>query len=152
MNFDCLTEQDIENLIILSKQVKNPNTRWVEKPGHQQKNYNVVGGDYLFELYVRQSGMDTENFSCGLSVIKPDGQPLTLLRYNGSNHIHGDITFACHIHKATEKAINAGKKTESHADETDIYHTLDGALFCLVNDANINGLSKLKADEADLFK
>jgi len=80
VNFDCLTDQNIADLINLSKQVENSNIRWIEKPSHNQKNYKVVGGDYLFELYVRQSRIDTENFSCGLSVIKPDGQPLTLLR------------------------------------------------------------------------
>jgi len=107
---------------------------------------------FLFELYLRQNQMDIDNFSCGLSVIKPNGQRLTLLRYNGSNHSHGDITFACHIHKATEKAINEGKSPESHAKETDLYHTLVGALSHLVEDANIGGLPKLKTDEPDLFK
>lgn len=152
MNFDSLTNQNIDSLVTLPKQVKNPKIRWASKPSHQQKNYNIIGGDYLFELYVRQSHMDTDNFSCGLSVIKPDGQPLTLLRYNGSNHIHHDIVFNCHIHKATEEAINKGKKPESYAEETDIYHTLDGALFCLAQDAFIRGLPDLKADEPDLFK
>jgi len=151
MNFDCLNDKDISYLINLQKHVKNPNTRWADKPGHKQKNYKVTGGDYLFELYVRQSHIDTEDFSCGLSVIKPDGQRLTLLRYNGSNHIHHEIKFSCHIHKATERAINLGKKPESFAEKTEIYHTLDGALFCLVSDAIISGLPSLKADEPDLF-
>ncbi len=78
MNFDALTDSDIKYLVGLPKQVKNSNIRWAVKPSHQQKNYKVVGGDYLFELYLRQGLMDVENFSCGLSVIKPDGQRLTL--------------------------------------------------------------------------
>ncbi len=52
MNFDCLTNHDIEHLVRLPKQVKNPNIRWSEKPGHRQKNYKVTSGDYLFELYL----------------------------------------------------------------------------------------------------
>jgi len=152
MNFDALTDSDIKYLINLPKQVKNPNIRWAVKPSHRQKNYKVVGDDYLFELYLRQGIMDVENFSCGLSVIKPDGQRLTLLRYNGSNHIHHDIQFSCHIHKATEHAINIGRKPESFAEKTEIYHTLDGALYHLVRNADIKGLLALKADEPDLFK
>ena len=85
-------------------------------------------------------------------MIKPDGQPLTLLRYNGGGHIHGDIQFACHIHSATEKAILAGRKPESHAEATALYRTLEGALACLLEDARIRGLSNVKKDEPDLFE
>lgn len=152
MNFDALTDGNIQYLITLPKQVTNPNIRWAEKPGHQQKNYKVTGGDYLFELYLRQSHFDVENFSCGLSVIKPDGQRLTMLRYNGSSHIHHDIEYSCHIHRATEGAMRLGKNPESFAEETGVYHTLNGALYCLASDAHISGLSKLEADEPDLFK
>ena len=45
-----------------------------------------------------------------------------------------------HIHRATEKAITAGKKPEGQADETDRYESLEGALACLIEDFNIAGL------------
>ena len=93
MNFDLLTDADIAQLIALPKRVSNPSVRWQEKPGHKQRNFKVDGGDHSFELYLRQSSHNVEDFSCGLKVIKPDGQPLTLLRYNGGGHIHGEIVF-----------------------------------------------------------
>lgn len=151
MNFDLLSDADITTLIELPKKVTNPTTRWQEKPGHQQRNYKLTGGDYIFELYQRQNLFDKSDFSCGLKVVKPDGQPLTLLRYNGSSHIHQDIVLHCHIHKATYKKIAAGKKPDSHAEPTKRYHSLDGALACLVEDANISGLGKMQHDMPSLF-
>lgn len=152
MNFDLLTDDDISTLIALPKQVSNPTVRWQEKPGHQQRNYKLVGGNYIFELYQRQNLFDKNDFSCGLKVIKPNGQPLTLLRHNGSSHIHRDIVFLCHIHKATHKNIAAGKKPDSYAEPTNRYRSLDGALACLVDDANISGLETTQHDMPSLFQ
>ncbi len=151
MNFDQLTDKDITVLINMPKRVTNPSVRWQQKPGHKQRNFKVEGGDYSFELYLRQNTNDSEDFSCGLKIIKPDGQPLTLLRYNGGGHKHGEIEFACHIHQATEQAIASGKKPESHAEQTNTYRTLDGALACLLRDAAISGLLNVAYDNADLF-
>ena len=151
MNFDELTDADIVALIALPKRVSNPAVRWQEKPGHKQRNFKLEGGDYSFELYLRQNTHDAADFSCGLKVIKPDGQPLTLLRYNGGGHIHGEIVFACHIHRATHKAIAAGKKAESHAVATGDYRSLDGALACLREAAAVTGLLHVAYDAPDLF-
>lgn len=152
MNFDALTDSDIDYLITSSKCVKNPSARWSESRGNKQKNFNVEGGGLLYLLYLRQNTYDDQHFSCGLVVIKPDGQKLTLLRYNGANHVHESIRCACHVHKASERAIREGRKPEYHAQETDRYHTLDGALFALCKDANISGLANLTPDEPDLFR
>ncbi|MDO8895382.1 hypothetical protein [Nitrosomonas sp.] len=151
MNFDLLSDEDIARLLALPKRVSNPSVRWQDKPGHKQRNFKVEGGDYSFELYLRRSTHNLEDFSCGLKVIKPDGQPLTLLRYNGGGHIHGEIVFSCHIHRATQRAIEAGKKAESHAEPTQNYRTLDGALACLLEDAAVSGLLHVVHDAPDLF-
>lgn len=151
MNFDLLTDADIAQLIALPKRVSNPSVRWQDKPGHKQRNFKVEGGDHSFELYLRQSTHNPEDFSCGLKVIKPDGQPLTLLRYNGGGHIHGEIVFSCHIHRATQQVIEAGKKAESHAESTQNYRALDGALACLLEDAVVSGLLHVAHDAPDLF-
>jgi hypothetical protein len=151
MNFDLLSDEDIAQLIALPKRVSNPSVRWQDKPGHKQRNFKVEGGDHSFELYLRQSTHNSEDFSCGLRVIKPDGQPLTLLRYNGGGHNHGEIVFSCHIHRATQQAIEAGKKAESHAESTQNYRTLDGALACLLEDAAVSGLLPVAHDAPDLF-
>jgi hypothetical protein len=152
MNFDQLTDADIEALVLLPKRVTNPSVRWQEKPGHKQRNFKVEGENYSFELYLRQNTHNSEDFSCGLKIIKPDGQPLTLLRYNGGGHIHHEIIFSCHIHRATYKAISAGKKAESSATQTGKYCTLEGALACLLEDAAVSGLLHAVHDAPDLFK
>lgn len=152
MNFDQLTDTDIAVLINHPKRVKNPKARWSEARGTKQKNHIVDGGHSQFGLYLRQSTFDQRNFSCGLWVVQPDGERLTLLRYNGESHIHNEIVRQCHIHKASEEAISLGKKPEFFALQTDRYHSLDGALYCLCQDANIDGLNNLTPDEADLFK
>lgn len=151
MNFDALSDRDIRELITMVKRATNPSARWQENRGSRQKNFNVEGESYAFQLYLRQNTFDADHFSCGLSVIKPDGQRLTLLRYNGSNHAHGNIRFQCHIHRASERAIEEGRKPEWYADTTDTYHTLDGALYLLCNAANISGIANLAADGPDFF-
>lgn len=152
MNFDQLTDEDVAALLALPKRVTNPTVRWQDKPGHKQRNFKVDGGDYSFELYMRQNQFDIADFSCGLKIIKPDGQPLTLVRYNGGGHVHGAIVFACHIHRATQAAMAAGKKPESHAEQTQAYRTLEGALACLMEDAAISGLLHVAHDARDLFE
>lgn len=86
-------------------------------------------------------------FSCGLSWVTPGGETLTLLRYNGGAHQHVNkmeaeqLERVCHIHRATERYIKAGKKAEGFAEATTKFSTLKGALHCLVIDANIKGIS-----------
>lgn len=140
MDFDRLTDANIATLINLPKQVKNPAARWQLKPGHKQRNYKLESGKYYFEIYLRQNLNDSGDFSCGLKIIKPDGQPLTLLRYNGKGHRHGEIAFEPHIHQATHSAIAAGRKPEFHAEKTKKYDTLIEALACLLQDAAVSGL------------
>ena len=45
-----------------------------------------------------------------------------------------------HIHRASERAIAAGEKPESEAEETDRFENLEGALARLVADFNLTGL------------
>lgn len=151
MNYDELTDVDIQTLIDEPKRVTNPQAQWRDKPGHRQRTFKVKTTDHDFELYLRQSVADIADFSCGLLIYKPDGQPLTLLRYNGASHAHGDIHFACHIHRTTERAMRAGRKPEHEADRTARYRTLDGAVYCLLEDAKISGISGFSPDQAELF-
>ena len=68
---------------------------------------------------------------------------MTLARYNGPSHQHGDIIYRPHIHQATASAIAAGKRPEREAEETDRYKTLLGALACLIKDFNLTGIKAL---------
>jgi len=152
MNFDNLSDEDLDKLRAIDKRVTNPGARWTDKPGHRQRNLKVTGGKYQFEIYQRQNLNDETDFSCGLRVIKPDGTTLTLCRYNGGSHAHGSIEYRCHIHKATAVEIRAGRKPEGHADETDRYDTVRGARHSIMLDCNITGFNDFEPDQPNLFK
>ncbi len=147
-----LSDDDLDAYRPVSKQVKNPGARWVEKAGrHRQRNLLAeAAGGVVFRIYLRQNLDDGRDFSCGLALIPKGRKPLSLIRYNGASHIHGQIRYRCHVHRATAEAIAAGKKTDIHADETDRYYTLRGALACLIEDCGVQGLTS-EHDLPDLF-
>ena len=147
-----LSNDELDGLLSASKRVRNPGARWSEKPGrHLQRNYTAEAeGGAVYRIYLRQNMDDDQDFSCGLALFQRGGKPLSLVRYNGASHAHGEIRYRCHIHRATGEAMAAGRKIDSHAEETDRYRTLEGALACLVEDCGVSGLTA-KPDEADLF-
>ena len=125
------TDAELDKLQSMPKRVSNPRARWNEKPksrpAHRQRNFQVVGMDddkIRFMIYQRQNLEDEKDFSCGISYLAIGALPLTLARYNGPSHIHGVIGFQPHIHRATERAIAAGKRAESEADASDRFETL----------------------------
>ena len=158
MGYESLTDEQIVLLLTADKRVTNPASKNSIKPGHNQRNYKVLSNDgHEYTMYVRQNQRIDDDFSCGLLWHMPSGELLTLVRYNGSSHFHPnhiegtELAFVCHIHTATERYINAGRKPESYAEETNRYTTVDGALHCLANDCRITGLNTTP-DHPDLFK
>lgn len=91
--------------------------------------------------------MIKDSFSCGLLWHAASAQNVMLTRYNGSDHPHTnpiegeEFAFSCHIHKATERYIEIGRKSEHFASETNRYQNVDDALKCLLQDCNISGMS-----------
>jgi hypothetical protein len=151
MAFESITDTKVEELIKLPKRVTNANIRAKLKDCHEQVNYSLIcttDDKYRFELYTRQNKMEgmEDDFSCGLSWVAPNGETLTLCRYNGSSHNHPNhlenekLGYTCHVHKTTERYLKANRKPEGFAVKSEKYGTLRGALFCLVNDCNISGL------------
>jgi hypothetical protein len=165
MAFESLKDEKIIELLQCPKRLTNSMARNKSKEGHNQVNYKVVstdGSDEKFEVYKRQNsreGME-DDFSCGISWIAPNGENLTLKRYNGPSHDHSNhlesirVGLTCHIHIATEKYINANRKAEGYAEATDRYKTLDGALHCLVTDCHIIGIQTNpdNLNQTNLFK
>ena len=94
--------------------------------------------------------MDGKDFSCGISFLPPGSGSLTLARYNGGGHRHGDIVYHPHIHQTTERAMAMGRKPEFEATKTDQFHTLEGALARLIEDFNLSGLMAEK-DQPELL-
>ena len=147
-----LSDDDLNGHRTVSKRVTNPGARWSEKPGrHRQRNYAAISDDgSSYRIYLRQNLDDERDFSCGLALMQRGGKPLSLVRYNGSSHTHGEIRYRCHIHRASAEALAAGRKIDSRADETDRYATLEGALACLIEDCGVRGLTA-QHDDGDLF-
>ena len=148
MNIRAYTKTELEKFQAIPKRVTNPGARWSDKPkakpAHRQRNFQAVGGpdgDVRFSIYQRQNRADRSDFSCGIAYLPRGGPPLTLARYNGPGHAHGDIAWRSHIHRATEEAIAAGGKPEREAEETGRYGTLEGALACLVGDFRLSGIT-----------
>ena len=159
MAFESITDKIIQELFACRKRLTNPHARSRLKDGHEQVNYKALALDesgHQFEVYKRQNmrnGME-DDFSCGISWLAPNGETLTLKRYNGPNHNHPNhlekemLKYESHIHLATEKYIKANRKAEGFAEKTDRYKTVDGALHCLVTDCNISGI-QTSPDNAD---
>lgn len=143
-----LTDDVIQELLSLPKFILNPKARKISKRGSEQVNYDVEGeSGEKFKVYLRQNLRIPEGFSCGLLYVTDSGDTITLTRYNGSDHEHGNplddgkpLPVACHIHRATQKYMLAGRKAEHYADTTTRYSNLDGALKAMCFDCNISGL------------
>lgn len=111
---------------------------------HSQCNFQAVGRKdeaIRFLIHQRQNLADENDFSCGSTYLSHGGLSRTLVRYNGSGHVHGAIAYRTHIHRAMEEAITAGGKPEREAEETGRYETLEGALARLIADFNLNGIT-----------
>lgn len=144
-----LPDSEIDRLIRLEKAISNPKARKLEKRGSEQVNYDAeaITGEH-FRVYVRQNLRIPDGFSCGLLYLAASGESVTLARYNGSDHEHtnpleggGPLPLSCHIHRATERYMQAGRKADHFAESTDRYTDLEGALRALIADCNIQGLS-----------
>jgi len=147
------TNDELDALRSVAKKVTDPKARWSEKrAGIRQRNHTAVSDDnsHRYRLYLRDNLNDKSDFSCGLALLQKGGKPVSLVRYNGANHLHGNIHYRCHIHRATAEALMAGKKIDSHAQETHRYRTLEGAMACLIEDCNVQGLTA-KFDQPELF-
>lgn len=154
MTLRLYTDIELAELWATPKRVANPGARWLKKPGHQQRNFQVTGLEdtsVRFAIYQRQNENDQGDFSCGIAYLPLGGSRLTLARYNGSSHIHGEIAYRPHIHRATARAINDGKKPESEAEETDQYTTIEGAFRQLLLDFKIQGIQIPPADQPRLL-
>ena len=124
------TDEELRILCELPKRIANPRARWSEKPTehpvYKQRIFKAEGTtddgrNHRFLVYQRENLRDQLSYSCVI-VYLPYGAPkLTLARYNGPNHQHGNIRYKPHIHRATEAAIAAGRKPENAATETERY-------------------------------
>lgn len=160
MTIRIYSDEMLAALRSMKKEAVGRWSRWLEKPTgrpvHRQRSFKIKAiveesQEYRFEIYERQNLRDGGDFSCGIAHVSFDGFRLTLARYNGPAHEHGDIFFQPHIHLASRKSIVSGKKPENEAKQTDRFETLEGALACMVEDFHITGIDAKHDTTGRLF-
>ena len=151
-----LSDEEIDRFLKMPKWVTNPGARKKLQRGSTQINYALLGEGVKFQLFIRQNQRVKDAFSCGLLLVRESGEKIVLTRYNGSDHKHSNpldknriAASGCHIHRATQRYMEAGRKAEHYAEPTTRYSDLKGALQALLSDCNVTGLNP--HDQLTLF-
>ena len=126
-----------------------------ESDGHKRASIALPRSDgSRFIIKLRQNQNDINDFSAIFAFQeKNSNKDFKLRRYNGKSHEHsnkleGNKYYAFHIHIATQRYQDAGRKEESYAEETNRYSDIANALKCMLQDCNVK--TKLNP-QASLF-
>lgn len=144
---------DVElNAFRLEPKQRVSQTRQKQKGVHYEQNYDLLASSdesRRYRLFVRHSSVHPEVFSAGLILLLPRSEDLILCRYNGGGHTHNNylererLPAKPHVHFTTERYLQRGLYAEAYATLTPDYHSIDGALHCLVRDCNISGITTI---------
>lgn len=113
------------------------------RQGHLVSDGWLTGEDGSeFRILVRRSMSEKVSFSAILMVRVPGSTRwFRLLRYNGRhwhrNRIEGNRFRDFHIHTATARYQADGRREDAYAEVSDRYADCDGAVRCLMRDANM---------------
>ena len=143
---DIISDQEIKALIkerkVLPENWNNQFTKRINR-GNTEFYQNITGDvGNKFRFIIRINEYNKDSFSVILCVSVPSPRKFfNLNRYNGCNHEHtndieAELITGFHIHTATERYQQIGKREESYAQKTDRYSDVYGALQCLFTDAN----------------
>jgi len=114
-----------------------------ESDGHKRSTVEIPRLDgSAFIVKLRQNINTLNDFSAILAFQKKGANwDFKLRRYNGihehTNKLEKIRFFGFHIHYATQRYQDAGRKEESYAEKTDRYSDIKGALKCLIDDCHI---------------
>lgn len=154
-----LTDQEIEQLLAEPKQLPNDYRNRMatrQKRGHRERELTIIGDDGSeFRIILRESDHNPLDFSVILGYLPPKtNQLFRMRRYNGKSHEHsnkleGERFYDFHIHTATERYQDSGFREDAHAQPTDRYSDLNGAVECLIKDC---GFVRPSGDELPLFE
>jgi len=130
--------------------------------GHRRfdKDITTDSGNH-FRVFLRQNVREPLDFSIGLVYCnRTTGENIRIFRCNGPFHSHPNkiektqIPTTSHVHKATERYINAGKKADSWAYETDEFYDIETALLYFAKVCNISPvpyINKKPSESMGLF-
>ena len=142
------SDEEIEELMQERKVLPNDwrNQLELDKPPDRQRRLCVKNDSSrnTFCIITNPGKVNPLGFSVILTVIVPlSKRHFRLRRYDGSDHTHynrieKEEIDGFHIHYATERyQLNRLKpKEDDYAQPTDRYGDLEGALQCLIDDAN----------------
>lgn len=143
------SDQEIAKLIQERKVLPN---NWREQI-YKEGTLDVNGDEgNVFRIIVRQQKLIPLDFSVILAVLIPlSDRVFRLRRYNGwtnphTNRIEREDIDGFHIHFATERYQQRGQKEDGYAKETDRYRDLNGAVQCLIEDANFEEPSQTQLE------
>ena len=141
------TDEEISSLISEEKQYSGSIEEimsYRESDGHKRSSVKLHRGDGShFMIKLRLSLKNMYDFSAIISFQeKGSNKDFKLRRYNGKSHEHNNRLekekfYSFHIHQATERYQEAGRKEECYAEQTTRYADIKGALKCLLQDCNI---------------
>lgn len=141
------TDGEINKLVLESKNYNGPIDnilRFKESDGHKKATVEMPRADgSTFIIKLRQNKNTITDFSAILAYQgKGANKDFKLRRYNGkhehTNKLESQKFFDYHIHYATQRYQDAGRKEESYAEATNRYSDIKGTLTCLINDCNIH--------------
>ena len=139
------SDQEIEDLIQEPKKLPD---NW-RSLLYKARKLDVDGNDgNKFRIIVRQNDTYPSDFSVILAVLVPPGDRVfRLRRYNGwtnphINRIEKNEVDGFHIHFATERYQLRRQKEDGYAKKTCRYNDFDGAVQCLIEDANFEERSQ----------
>ena len=135
------TDQQIAALI---KERKVLLDDWRDQLDKNNSLYIIGENGSRFRIITNLNEKYPSDFSVVLAVIDPKtGAIFRIRRYNGmpkrshNNKIEKQKIYGYHIHFATERYQERDYDEETYAEETNRYNNLEGALQCLIQDANL---------------
>ncbi len=147
------SDSNIQTLISCAKVVCDPPKKTPRLVDADLRNEMVlnpvdasIGGD--FHCFMRQCEDFPENFSVGMRFRPRDSRlEVTLLRYNGPHgpfngankgHLSDHPHWGFHIHSATEKAQDEGKKAEYYAKLSSTFGSFGEAINEIARNIGMN--------------
>ena len=134
------TDQQIAELINERKVLPDD---WRTQLNNNNSLYIIGENGNRFRIITNLNKKYPSDFSVILAVIDPKtGVAFRILSYNGmpkrphNNKIEKQKIYGYHIHFATARYQERGYDEDTYAEETDRYNNLEGALQCLIQDAN----------------
>ena len=144
------TDQQITELINEHKVLPDD---WRPQLNNNNSLYIIGENGNRFRIITNLNKKYPSDFSVILAVIDPKtGVAFRILRYNGmpkrphNNKIEKQKIYGYHIHFATARYQERGYDEDTYAEETDRYNNLEGALQCLIQDANFELPAQLELE------